>query len=48
MELPGAQPRAAHFEGRLLHDAACRAWLDAFLDRWLAPADQDRPMAERA
>ena len=48
MELPGAQPRAAHFEGRLLHDAACRAWLDAFLDRWLAPADQDRPMAGRA
>jgi GMP synthase (glutamine-hydrolysing) len=47
MELPGAQPRAAHFEGRLLHDAACRAWLDAFLDRWLAPTGQDRPMAGR-
>jgi GMP synthase (glutamine-hydrolysing) len=48
MELPGAQPRAAHFEGRLLHDAACRAWLDAFLDHWLAPAGQDRPMAGRS
>lgn len=35
MEMPGAQQRAAHFEGRLLYDAACRAWLDAFLDRWL-------------
>ena len=35
MELPGAKPRSAHFEGRLLHDAAGRAWLNAFLDHWL-------------
>jgi GMP synthase (glutamine-hydrolysing) len=35
MELPGAKPRAAHFEDRLLHDAASRAWLNAFLDHWL-------------
>src|SRR5690606_8317542 len=35
MSMPGAQPRAAHFEGRLMHDPACRAWLDSFLDRWL-------------
>jgi GMP synthase (glutamine-hydrolysing) len=36
MELPGAKPRSAHFEGRLLHDADARAWLNAFLDCWLA------------
>jgi GMP synthase (glutamine-hydrolysing) len=36
--LPGAQPRAAHLEGRLVHDRAVAAWLDAFLDRWL-PGD---------
>jgi hypothetical protein len=30
-------PREAHFEGRLLHDAACQLWLDAFIDRWLDP-----------
>jgi GMP synthase (glutamine-hydrolysing) len=35
MELPGAKPRAAHFEGRLLHDDAARAWLGKFLHRWL-------------
>jgi GMP synthase (glutamine-hydrolysing) len=35
MSMPGAQPRAAHFEGRLMHDPACRAWLEAFLDRWV-------------
>jgi GMP synthase (glutamine-hydrolysing) len=52
LELPGAKPRAAHFEGRLLHDAGARAWLGAFLQRWLklgppdaerAPPVQDRP-----
>ncbi len=35
MKLPNAKPRDAHFEGRLLHDAACRAWLSDFLDHWL-------------
>ena len=35
MEMPGAKPRDAHFEGRLLHDTACRAWLAEFLDHWL-------------
>lgn len=38
MAMPGAQQRDAHFEGRLLHDEACRAWLNSFLDHWLAPA----------
>jgi GMP synthase (glutamine-hydrolysing) len=38
MLLPGAKPRDAHFEGRLLHDDACRAWLGSFIDYWLKPA----------
>jgi GMP synthase (glutamine-hydrolysing) len=41
MELPNAKPRSAHFEGRLLHDAAGRAWLNAFLDRWIKHAPSD-------
>ncbi len=35
MQEPNAKPRDAHFEGRLLHDPACRAWLLAFVERWL-------------
>jgi GMP synthase (glutamine-hydrolysing) len=38
MSMPNAKPRDAHFEGRLMHDAACRAWLTAFIDHWLKPA----------
>jgi GMP synthase (glutamine-hydrolysing) len=45
MELPNAKPRVAHFEGRLLHDAAARAWLSAFLDRWLVSGDKKPPKA---
>jgi GMP synthase (glutamine-hydrolysing) len=37
LSLPGAKPRAAHFEDRAVHDHAGRAWLAAFLDHWLAP-----------
>jgi GMP synthase (glutamine-hydrolysing) len=33
---PGAQPRHHHFEGRAIHDVTERAWLNAFLDGWLA------------
>jgi GMP synthase (glutamine-hydrolysing) len=33
--LPGAQPREAHLEGRLIHDHAVDQWLEQFLDRWL-------------
>jgi GMP synthase (glutamine-hydrolysing) len=40
MSLPNAKPREAHFEGRLMHDAACRAWLSEFVDHWLRPAPQ--------
>jgi GMP synthase (glutamine-hydrolysing) len=46
MSLPNAKPREAHFEGRLMHDAACQAWLDEFIDRWLNPVPQ--PAAARA
>jgi GMP synthase (glutamine-hydrolysing) len=34
--LPGAQPREAHLEGRLIHDHAVDHWLDQFLDHWLS------------
>src|SRR5262245_30614465 len=36
--LPGAQPREAHLEGRLIHDHAVDHWLAQFLDHWLARA----------
>jgi GMP synthase (glutamine-hydrolysing) len=34
--LPGAQPRHHHLEGRALYDVQSSAFLDAFLDLWLA------------
>ena len=34
MSLPNAKPREAHFQDRLLHDAASRAWLSEFVDHW--------------
>jgi GMP synthase (glutamine-hydrolysing) len=34
--LPGAQNRAEHLRRRLIHDQAVAAWLDGFLDAWLA------------
>lgn len=36
MELPGAKPREEHFADRPIYDPAIRAWLGAFLDRWMA------------
>ena len=46
---PGAQPRRAHIEGRLRYDAQTDAWLDAFLDLWLATDEaQKNPAAEAA
>ena len=40
--MPGAQLRHQHLEGWYQHDPAIRAWLDAFLDHWLAaPADAE-------
>lgn len=35
MELPGAQARREHFEGRGLHDVHILRWLHDFLDLWL-------------
>jgi GMP synthase (glutamine-hydrolysing) len=35
-KLPGGQPAALHFEGRALHDWKTAAFLDLFLDTWLA------------
>lgn len=43
MELPNAQPRDAHFEGRLQHDAACRTWLGNFVDHWLKASKPAAP-----
>src|SRR5262249_71946 len=37
MSAPNAKPREQHFEGRLLHDPACKAWLNDFPDHWLTP-----------
>lgn len=34
--VPGGQAAALHFEGRALHDWKTAAFLDAFLDLWLA------------
>ena len=48
MLLPNAQPRAAHFEGRLLHDPACRVWLSQFIDHWLTPPEKAEVAALRA
>jgi GMP synthase (glutamine-hydrolysing) len=43
MSLPNAKPRDTHFEGRLVHDPACKTWLSEFIDHWLqAPARSAR------
>lgn len=40
LSLPGAKPRAAHFEDRAVHDFLARAWLADFLDHWIGyPGD---------
>jgi GMP synthase (glutamine-hydrolysing) len=38
MDMPGAQSRRAHLEGRAEHDAKTVAWLDNFLTLWLSEA----------
>jgi GMP synthase (glutamine-hydrolysing) len=42
LKTPGAQARSHHFHGRRLHDGPVRAWLDAFLDLWLANGGEGR------
>jgi GMP synthase (glutamine-hydrolysing) len=37
LSAPNARPREQHFEGRLMHDPACKAWLSDFVDHWLSP-----------
>lgn len=41
LSLPGAKPRAAHFEDRAVHDFLARAWLSDFLDHWIGKAETD-------
>jgi GMP synthase (glutamine-hydrolysing) len=36
MTLPGARPRDTHFADRAVYDYSARAWLNVFLERWLA------------
>ena len=46
MELPGAQQRKQHLDGRLIYDEPVQRWLDQFLDLWIGRADdlaEDRP-----
>jgi len=40
MNLPGAQSRKQHLDGRLIYDEPVKRWLDQFLDIWIGtPAD---------
>lgn len=48
MAMPNAKPREAHFEGRLMHDPACKVWLDEFMDRWLSPPVAAQRVQRRA
>jgi GMP synthase (glutamine-hydrolysing) len=41
MQLPGAKPRETHFADRAVYDYSARAWLNIFLERWLASASGD-------
>jgi GMP synthase (glutamine-hydrolysing) len=48
--LKGAQRAHDHLAGQILHDAAVKAWLSQFLDRWIAaaqPAVSQRSNADR-
>jgi GMP synthase (glutamine-hydrolysing) len=42
--LKGAQHGSEHLAGNLLHDAAVKAWLWGFLDRWLGRAAGAKPV----
>jgi len=35
MAMPGARPRHTHFADRAVYDYSARAWLGAFLERWI-------------
>jgi GMP synthase (glutamine-hydrolysing) len=36
MGMPGARPRDTHFADRAVYDYSARAWLGAFLERWIS------------
>jgi GMP synthase (glutamine-hydrolysing) len=36
LAMPGARPRATHFADRAVYDYSARAWLNVFLERWIA------------
>jgi GMP synthase (glutamine-hydrolysing) len=36
MSMPGARPRDTHFADRAVYDYSARAWLGAFLERWIS------------
>lgn len=36
LAMPGARPRATHFADRAVYDYSARAWLNLFLERWIA------------
>jgi GMP synthase (glutamine-hydrolysing) len=36
LAMPGARPRATHFTDRAVYDYSARAWLNLFLERWIA------------
>jgi GMP synthase (glutamine-hydrolysing) len=38
MGMPGARPRETHFADRAVYDYSARAWLGAFLERWIGGA----------
>ncbi len=46
-DLPGGQPREQHFQGRAIHDAVERAWLEAFISGWLNQASAASRAAAR-
>ncbi len=48
MALPGAQPRTDHMAGWFRYDPPIRAWLDGFLDTWLALDQRGMSVAEKA
>ncbi|MDD9909119.1 MAG: glutamine amidotransferase [Ahrensia sp.] len=45
MNLPGAQQRKQHLDGRMAYDPAVRTFLDGFLNIWIGTAD--RPVEQR-
>jgi len=45
LEMPGAQARRDHFEGRSVYDPEIRRWLEDFLDLWVAADTRERAEA---